>query len=215
MDAFEATTRRGGDAALREASRFFMQADPVYDSLREIAKRLPEIGVPYAILGGMALVAHGYRRTTEDVDILITPEGLERVHEKLVGLGYRPAFEKSRNLRDTRTGVRIELVISGGFPGDGKPKPVAFPDPDTVAVEIDGIRYVNLPTLVELKLASGMSNPGRLRDLADVQELVRALKLGDDFAEGLHPYVQQKFRELAQAIPQADQSDAPTTTRET
>lgn len=186
-----------------------MQADPVYDSLREIAKRLPEVGVPYAVLGGMALVAHGYRRTTDDVDILITPKGLERAHEKLVGLGYRPAFEKSKNLRDTRTGVQIELITTGGFPGDGKPKPVAFPDPDTVGVEIDGVRYVNLPTLVELKLASGMTNPGRLRDLADVQELIRALKLANDFAEGLHAYVQAKFRELALAVQQADESDAP------
>lgn len=208
MESFEATMRRGGDAALRETSRFFMQGDAVYDSLREIARRLPEIGVSYAVLGGMALVAHGYRRTTEDVDILVTPDGIERAHEKLLGLGYRPAFEKSKNLRDTRTGVFIELVAAGGYPGDGKPKPVAFPDPDKVAVEIDGIRYVDLPTLIELKLASGMTNPGRLRDLADVQELIRTLKLSDDFAEQLDPYVQSKFRELTKSVQQAHESDA-------
>lgn len=177
-----------------------MQQDPVYESLRDIGKRLAEIGVPYAVLGGMALVAHGYRRTTEDVDILVTQDGLERAHEKLVGLGYLPVFEKSKNLRDTRTGVRIELIAAGGYPGDGKPKPVAFPDPDDVAVEIDGVRYVNLPTLIQLKLASGMTNPGRLRDLADVQEMIRTLKLSEDFAERLDPYVQEKFRELSQGL---------------
>lgn len=211
MDAFDATIRRGGDGALREASRFFVQADAVYDSLREIARRFPEIGVSYAVLGGMALVAHGYRRTTEDVDVLVTPEGLRRIHEKLVGLGYRPAFEKSRNLRDTRTGVQIELVTAGGYPGDGQPKPVVFPDPDRVAVEIDGIRYVNLPTLIELKLASGMTHPGRLRDLADVQELIRVLNLTDDFAEKLNPFVRERFGELLQAVrfdPTDDESNA-------
>jgi hypothetical protein len=31
----------------------------------------------------------------------------------------------------------------------------------------------NLPTLIELKLASGMTNAGRLKDLADVQELIK------------------------------------------
>ena len=200
MEAFENSVRRGGAAAIREASRFFMQQDPVYESLRDIGKRLAEIGVPYAVLGGMALVAHGYRRTTEDVDILVTQDGLERAHEKLVGLGYLPVFEKSKNLRDTRTGVRIELIAAGGYPGDGKPKPVAFPHPDNVAVEIDGVRYVNLPTLVELKLASGMTSPGRLRDLADVQEMIRTLKLSEDFAEQLDPYVQGKFRELSQGL---------------
>lgn len=184
-----------------------MQADAVYESLTEIAKRLTEIGVPYAVLGGMALVAHGYRRTTEDVDVLVTSEGLKRVHEKLIGLGYLPLVEKGKNLRDTRTGVRVELVVAGGFPGDGKPKPIAFPDPAKVAVEIDGIRYVDLLTLVELKLASGMTDPGRLRDLADVQELIRTLNLSDEFAGQLDPYVQRKFRELARGARQADQSN--------
>lgn len=177
-----------------------MQGDAVYESLTEIARRLTDLSVPYAVLGGMALVAHGYRRTTEDVDILVTPSGLETIHQSLIGLGYRPAFEKSKNLRDTRTGVRIELVLEGQFPGDGRPKPVAFPDPNKVAVEIDGIRYVSLPTLVELKLASGMTNPGRLRDLADVQELVRVLRLPDSLAGQLHTYVRAKFLELAQAV---------------
>lgn len=186
--------------ALREASRFFVQADAVFESLQEVARRLSDIGVPYAVLGGMALVAHGYHRTTEDVDILVTPSGAETIHESLVGLGYRPVSPQSRHLRDTRTGVRIELVLAGGFPGDGKPKPVAFPDPEKVAVEIDGIRYVALPTLIELKLASGMTSPGRLRDLADVQELIRALRLAEAFVQELHPYVREKFAELAGGV---------------
>ncbi len=83
-----------------------------------------------------------------------------------------------------------------GYPGDGKPKPVAFPDPAATSVEIDGLRFVALPTPIELKLASGMTNPGRLRELADVQELIRVLKLPADFAEQLNPYVRAKFAEL-------------------
>jgi hypothetical protein len=101
----------------------------------------------------------------------------------------------STKLRDTATGVRIEFLITGGFPGDGKPKPVAFPDPAAVAVEIDGIRYVGLPTLVELKLASGTA-AHRLKDLGDVQELIRALALPRTFAAHLNPYVRAKFYEL-------------------
>lgn len=62
---------------------------------------------------------------------------------------------------------------------------------------------MSLPVLVELKLASGMSNPGRLKDLADVQELIRALKLPADFDTKLNPYVQPKFAELWKAV-QAD-----------
>ena len=107
-----------------------------------------------------------------------------------------PAKSATSTLRDTRTGVRIEFIVTGQFPGDGKPKPVAFPDPEEVAQEIDGVRFVNLAMLIELKLASGMTHPGRLRDLADVQELIRVLKLPEDFAAGLEAFVREKYGEL-------------------
>ena len=64
--------------------------------------------------------------------------GSGTIHAKLEGLGYVPPFSGSKNLRDAEHGVRIEFLIAGEFPGDGKPKPVAFPDPDDVGVEIDG-----------------------------------------------------------------------------
>jgi hypothetical protein len=189
MDPFEEKMRNGGRAAIQEAARFFMRDDPVHRALREIAQRLEGLGIPYAVVGGMALVAHGYDRTTVDVGVLVTPDGLVAAHKSLVGLGYLPAFPDSRHLRDTRTGVRIEFLVSGRYPGDGKPKPVSFPSPDVVWTEIDGVRYARLPTLIELKLASGMTNPGRLRDLADVQELMRVLHLPADYADQLNPYV--------------------------
>ncbi len=148
----------------------------------------------------MALVAHGYDRTTTDVDILLTVDGLKRVHEALEGLGYVPPFAGSKQLRDTATGVRIEFLVSGQYPGDGKPKPIAFPDPQDTATEILGIRYIGLPNLLELKLASGMTNAGRLKDLADVQELIRLLKLPRSTAERLDPYVREKFFELWDAV---------------
>lgn len=196
MRPFEERMRQGGAAAIQEAARFFMKEDPVHRSLRDITSRLQELGIPYAIAGGMALVAHGYARTTVDVDILLTRAGLEEVHRKLEGLGYVPAFPGSRSLRDPRTGVRIEFIVTGEFPGDGKPKPVAFPDPASASAELDGVRYLALPVLVELKLASGMSHPGRLKDLADVQELVRVLGLPAEFADQLNPFVRDKFAEL-------------------
>lgn len=36
----------------------------------------------------------------------------------------------------------------------------------------DGVQTITLEKLIELKLASGMSASDRLRDLADVQELI-------------------------------------------
>jgi hypothetical protein len=182
--------------ALSEGSKFFEDRGAVQVALNRVATRLAELGIPHAVAGAMALFRHGYRRFTDDVDILVAREGLKQIHEQLEGRGYLPAFAGSKALRDTELGVKIEFIVTGDYPGDGKPKPVAFPDPAQVAVELEGIRYVNLTTLIELKLASGMTAPHRLKDLADVQELIKALRLPREFVENLNPYVRAKFNEL-------------------
>jgi hypothetical protein len=182
--------------ALREGSRHFEKGSAVHQALQKITRRLDELGIPYAVAGGMALFLHGYRRFTEDVDILVTREGLQKIHEELEGRGYLPPFTGSKNLRDAEHGVRIEFLVAGDYPGDGKPKPVAFPDPAAVTAVVDDVHLLNLPSLVELKLASGLTNPLRLKDLADVQELIRILKLPEDFADHLNPFVRDKYREL-------------------
>jgi hypothetical protein len=182
--------------ALSEGSKFFEGKSAVQEALGKITRRLHDLGIPYAVADGMALFRHGYRRFTEDVDILVTREGLTAIHTHLEGRGYLPPFPKSKHLRDTELGVKIEFLVTGDYPGDGKPKPVAFPDPPAVAVEHEGVHYLNLPTLIELKLASGMTNPQRMKDLADVIELIKVLALPRDFVERLAPFVQDKFIEL-------------------
>lgn len=174
----------------------FEKGSAVHQTLERIAKRLEEIGVDYAIVGGMAMFFHGYRRFTEDVDILVTREGLKRIHVELEGRGYLPPFTGSKNLRDTITGVRIEFLITGDYPGDGKPKPVPFPIPTEASVEFDGVRYLDLRKLIELKLASGMSNVRRARDIVDVQELIATLSLPEELRDDLDPSVREKYREL-------------------
>ena len=91
---------------------------------------------------------HGYRPFAEDVDLLVSRQGLKAIHERLEGLGYVPPFAGSKNLRDVESGVKIEFLVEGDFPGDGKPKPVSFPDPQLAATEIDGVRCLQLSKLV-------------------------------------------------------------------
>jgi hypothetical protein len=185
--------------ALDEGSRHFDEKSNVHLTLQSIGKHLNELGIPYAVAGGMALFAHGFRRFTEDVDILVSRDDLKRIHSSLIGRGYLPLFSGSKNLRDTQTGVRVEFLLQGGFPGDGKEKPVSFPAPDSVAETHGGIQFLNLSAIVELKLASGMSGADRMKDLADVQELIKLLSLPNDFGKQLSPYVQEKYDELWKA----------------
>ena len=196
IPTYEELLNRDPRWALSEGSRHFDEKSAVFSALHGIAERLNELGIPYAVVGGMALFNHGLRRFTEDVDILVTKDSLKTIHKKLDGLGYLPPHAHSKHLKDTQLGVRIEFLTSGEFPGDGKQKPVSFPEPDKVSFVSDGISYINLPTLVELKLASGMTSPGRLKDLADVLELIKILDLPADYAHQLNPYVAAKYREL-------------------
>ena len=41
-----------------------------------------------------------------------------------------------------------------------------------------------------------MTNPGRLKDLSDVLELIKLLNLPVNFSEKLNPYVREKYSEL-------------------
>lgn len=187
--------------ALREGSMHFHEDNEVHRALVRIARRLDDLDIPYAIAGGMAMYFHGYRRFTEDVDVVVTRDGLTQIHERLEGLGYVPPFKGSKQLRDVESGVRIEFLVAGTYPGDGLPKPVQFPDPVDARCQIEGMSFLNLERLIELKLISGKV-PGRLKDLGDVQELIRLLTLPRDFKSKLHPYVQPAFEQMWDEVQQ-------------
>jgi hypothetical protein len=183
-------------AGVEHATRFFMGEADVQRALLKLGRLLDEAEIPYALIGALALNEYGYRRVTVDVDVLLTRQGLDALKERALGRGYVEKFPGSRGLRDTEHGVPIDVVLAGEFPGDGRPKPVAFPDPAVAAVRGARVALLPLPRLVELKLASGLSAPHRLRDLADVLELIRAARLPAGLAAELDPSVRDKYEEL-------------------
>jgi hypothetical protein len=184
----------------RRADQFFMEASPIHETMRRLSRILDEMQIPFAIAGAMAANAHGHKRTTADVDILIQRDDLQRFKAAHIGRGWVDKFEGSKNFKDAVTSVNVDTLIVGDYPGDRLPKPVAFPPPETVSVRnAEGVPIIRLETLLELKLASGMTAAHRLQDMADVIQLIRVNRLPLEFAERLNPYVGAKFRELWQA----------------
>jgi hypothetical protein len=192
------------DAGIEEAEKFFMGESKVQRARDKVTRLLSEDGIPYALIGAMALNAYGYERVTVDVDLLLTAESLENFKKRHLGFGYAQKLPGSKGLRDTENGVNIDVFLAGEYPGDGLPKPVAFPDPASAALRGERVALLPLPRLIELKLASGMIAPHRLKDLADVIEVIRILKLPAELVEELDPYVREKYRELWQAAQAAE-----------
>ncbi len=190
---------------LREADDYFMGRSPIHAAVEHIAKALSDANIPFAIAGCLAVNAHGHVRMTEDVDILLTREGLGRFKERWLGRGWTEQFQGSKGLRDAVNKVKIDVLLTGEYPGDGLPKPVAFPDPAEVGEIRKGVPYIALPTLLTLKLASGMTAPHRAQDIADVIALTRKNNLKRDYAGNLHPYVREKYLELWEAAQVQDE----------
>lgn len=179
------------------AGQFFRGKSPIHKAMLRLSVAMGELKIPFAIAGAMAANAHGHTRTTADVDILIRADDLERFKQRYIGLGWVDKFEGSKNFRDAVCGVDIDTLIVGVFPGDGLPKPISFPNPETVSeVKDDGIPFITLKTLIELKLACGMTVTHRPRDFDDVIQLIRVNQLPADYVQNLDPYVASKFREM-------------------
>lgn len=179
---------------------FMMDRSPVHDTMRRLAQAFGELRIPFAIAGAIAANAHGHRRTTADVNVLVRREDLVRFKDQWIGRGWLDLFGGSRGFRDTMNGVKVDVLIVGDYPGDGRPKPVSFPTPESVReVRDESVPYVNLQSLLELKIASGMTAAHRLQDLADAIQLIRVNTLPRDYSEQLNPFVRAKFEELWQA----------------
>jgi hypothetical protein len=182
---------------------FFGGDAPVHKTLRRTIKRLEKAGLTYAVLGGLALNAHHYRRVTTDLDLLMTPEGLEEFRRRFVPKNYEATPGRPRRFVDRQNGVNVDVLVAGRFPGSGKPGPVAFPDPVRVREPIERIYYVNLVTLIELKLAAR-----RWRDFADVVELIGFNSLDESFADRLHASVRQDYIECLEEKRREDEYEA-------
>jgi hypothetical protein len=193
------------EAANRSALLDSLERDAVHvedlrNALADLRRRCAEEGIEFAVVGALAMRQYGYVRFTEDIDIVTTPEGLDAIHQRLVGKGLSPRSPGLRKkLRDTRRRVSIDVLVSGEHAGSPE-SPVVYPLPgaDQFVPSPDGIRYASLDALLAFKIASGIWGR-RPRDLADVQELIKVNRLDEADAPRLPPPLRPRFLELVAA----------------
>lgn len=187
--------------------RFFGGEAKAQKAAHKLVALLEAENLPYAIIGALALNEYGHRRVTVGVDLVMREEHLLEFKARWLGKVCAERAPGTGKLIDTELGVHIDVLSTGRSPGDDKPKPIAFPDPATTAIRGAPFALLPIERWIELKLASGMVAAHRLKDLADVQELVRVARLPCEMALALDPWVRAKFLELWDAVDAAEGSD--------
>ena len=182
---------------------FFQGTAPVHQTMNRLAEALERSNIPYAIVGGMAVNAHGHRRTTDDLDVLLTAEGFTEFRRLFLNAEYDPVPQRPRRFTDRANGVTLDILVTGRYPGSGKPGPIVYPTPDEVSEVIENKRVVNLVTLITLKLAAR-----RHQDFADVVSLIRVHNLAETFAEKLHSSLHRDYIECLEEKRREDEYEA-------
>ena len=141
-----------------------------FEELKQLIMELEGRGIDYALCGGVALAIHGAPRATQDIDILLRPEDIDRLREAARARG----FTLEALPMDFASGVTIQRFTK---PFAGQPLmldvlfavgPVERPWATRLAAEFEGgvVRVVSREGLIALKLTSA-----RPQDIADVQRL--------------------------------------------
>jgi hypothetical protein len=135
---------------------------------------LQVLSCPAVLGGGWAVWRHGYvGRVTQDIDIALPSDRIDEFLRAASMAGFDllpvpPGRWPKVIHRDT--GIEVDVLPEGGRPGTAtKPAPTTIPHPGRMGAAGLALRYMSLPSLIELKLAAG-----RARDESDVVELVRA-----------------------------------------
>ncbi len=169
------------------------------ETLWKLAERIHDLldrkGIDHAIVGGVAVCLHGYRRNTVDLDLLIRSEDSAEVRSALEsdGLQWIAADNEFRSA----SGVPVQFVIAGESEGPGQAAKFPSPAETQHVTKIDGLPVLSLAQLVQSKIACGLGDMRRThKDFADVVELIAIHHLDGSFARFLHKSVRQEFRSL-------------------
>jgi hypothetical protein len=128
--------------------------------------------VEYAVVGGVAVNAHGYLRATFDLDLFIRPteenagaafRALEQIGAPIDGLEPADLLDDEANFRFGPDEDHIDILASiGEMPFDRVWR-------NRIETEIEGLL---VPFISKADLIENKRQVGRLRDLADVEELL-------------------------------------------
>lgn len=137
---------------------------------KEFIELLNKNNVRYIIIGGYAVVYHGYVRSTNDIDIWIDirKDNIKKVIKALDEFGFSSLniseadFSPNQIIQLGYPPNRIDLITTPA----GIDFETCYESREQVVIDNITIKFIDLENLIKAKKASG-----RTRDLADVEEL--------------------------------------------
>lgn len=183
--------------AMLEADRYFGPGAQIFRTLLRLATVLDSLSLPHAAHGAAALFAHGCHGITPDLELIVPPHSLPQLQRHLPRFDYSPSTIDPARFHDNQTGVPIDFLLAGSLPRDVDSGPVRLPHPAECDFYQAGIRFVPLPKLLELELAShAIDRPRLLIHLSNVVDLIQANDIPLALADAIHPSVRQSFLNL-------------------
>ncbi len=149
--------------------------------------------------GGWAVWRHGFLgRVTQNIDVVL-PSGQVEEFLRVASLsGFQRLPEVTGRwpkLIHKETDILVDILPEGGRPGTpSRPAATTVPHPSQLGASGTSLRYINLPSLVELKIAAG-----RTQDLADIIRLIQANK---DRVEAIREHLNDIHADYATAFDQ-------------
>ena len=170
-------------------------SEPIWQAAAACHEALSAAGAVHAVIGGVAVCLHGYRRNTVDIDLLVRREDMNTIRTTLTEIGF--TWDDEAHEFRTPMGIPVQFMAAGERAGKGSEVLLPSPDDEHAAVMIEGLPVLSLPALIESKIACGEGDMRRThRDFADVVELIALHGLDGTFAKHLHKTVRPAFRRL-------------------
>ncbi|HEX5103654.1 MAG TPA: hypothetical protein VFV87_07590 [Pirellulaceae bacterium] len=166
----------------------------MWAAFRSVARWLEERQFSYAEIDHLAMFHHGFREYSEQVVLLVERPALEALRAEF---GHSSVAESPWTFIEPETGVPVivhsEIALSNA-------EPIRLVDLATGLEAEDGLRFIGLADLVSLKLAARRVDGAVNRGVAEVQQLILALCLTQEFGSTLHAAARESYRKICSAI---------------
>ena len=140
----------------------------LFGQLRELSVVLEQARIPFALIGGFAVNAHGFVRATHDLDVMVVGEQADSLHSVVTNLGYEVLDRRPDIASYVRGPLRLDVLYAR--------RPISRDllarARSTTAGDIR-LSVIPLEGLIGLKIQAFHDDPRRIRDLDDIIQLVK------------------------------------------